>query len=112
MDDKAIFRIAMIFTILGILGLMTASHYIIPEYNAPDSSLVRIRGEVQDSKAYGSTAKLSIEHSDISDIVLFDAPNSSIKKGQIVEIIGKVSDGEIIADKVSVLQSLSSSSNE
>ena len=98
MKDKALVRIAMICSIIGVGMLFFVSSFMeIPERNitnlssADISKTIKLNGIVQKVVENEKTAKITVEQPTYIDAVVFKENSGSIgfKKGQDVELIGE-----------------------
>jgi DNA/RNA endonuclease YhcR with UshA esterase domain len=110
MQEKNLLKLALIFSLIGILLLFFISSKlevddkIISQLDENDiDSNVRLDGVVTDFKNKGSVILIDVAQLEKIQVVVFNS-NFTLNKGDSVEIIGKIGEYEgnnqIIADKI------------
>jgi len=101
LNEKYILKIALIISILGLVGLLSISGKVEPE-NITDieryiEKTIKIKGKVLKTENHDSVSFLTISREVPIDVILFHDQNITIEKDSIVQIEGDVKDdnGEI-----------------
>ncbi len=113
MREKTLLKVAIACSVLGLIVLFLVSSNIdIQEYKPSELSKeigkdVKLKGTVVQVQNKGSFIAIQLKNEYTTQIVLFTKDNSTIIKGDNVEIFGKVQEynnnPEIIASKVRVI---------
>lgn len=114
MKESTLLRIALSFSLLGLITLFAITQGIKPEELKPDElmqaeegRIVRIKGVVSGVKDYGKTAIIEVAHPKTTEVLLFKSSDLSLREGEFVEITGEISEyngrKEVIASEVEVL---------
>ena len=114
MKETLLLKIALICSLIGLIALFFISTKIeFKEYrpnklsnNVGDD--VKLQGIITKINDKGNVVFVELKQENFVNVVMFSEDNSSLKKGDNVEIIGKVQDfngkNEIIAQKVRVIK--------
>lgn len=106
MEDKSLIKICLFISLTGIITLAILSYYQEPGSSSSISSkdidkIVKINGEIKYLRETKGTYKLTI---DDTKVTVFKTKKLELKKGDYVEITGKVQEYknqlEVIADKI------------
>ena len=113
MKESVILKIALIFSLIGLIMLYFISDNIgVKEYSARINSDigedVKLKGVVKSIRKGNNTAFIEIEQNLPLGIVLFENKNINLTQGDFVEVIGEVQDyngkEEVIANRIRVVE--------
>ncbi len=113
MKESSIMKIAMIFSLIGLVALYLISGRIeVKDYTARINSNigddVKLKGIVKSVRKSDSAAFMEIEQAVPSTVVLFGKGGLNLTEGDFVEVIGEIQEfegkEEIIANRIRVVR--------